>query len=84
MQINIEDLTLKIAGGMTDEDIPYVDEQRTKLTKAGLSDCVTIIAQYKRKEKIEFLKTYRFLGSSSLSQRLLGYMLLKPWLQVFQ
>ena len=52
-----EDLTLKIAGGMTDEDIPYVDEQRTKLTKAGLSDCVTITPNISRKEKIEFLKT---------------------------
>jgi glycosyltransferase involved in cell wall biosynthesis len=52
-----EDLTLKIAGGMTDEDIPYVDEQRTKITEAGLADSVTITPNISRKEKIEFLKT---------------------------
>jgi glycosyltransferase involved in cell wall biosynthesis len=51
-----EGLTLRIAGGMTDEDIPYVDEQRAKLTKAGLVDCVTIMPNISRKEKFEFLK----------------------------
>jgi glycosyltransferase involved in cell wall biosynthesis len=52
-----EGLILKIAGGMTDEDIPYVDEQRAKLTKAGLADHATITPNITRKEKIKFLKS---------------------------
>ena len=54
---NHEQLILKIAGGMTDEDKPFVEEQRSKLSKAGLDEYFTISPNITRKEKWEFLKS---------------------------
>ena len=50
------DLRLEIAGGMTAEDEPFVDEQRRKLTQAGLSDCSSIRPNVDRDEKLSFLR----------------------------
>ena len=54
---NHEQLILKIAGGMTDEDKPFVEEQSSKLSKAGLDEYFTISPNITRKEKWEFLKS---------------------------
>jgi glycosyltransferase involved in cell wall biosynthesis len=50
------DLCLEIAGGMTAEDEPFVDEQRRKLTQAGLNDCSRIRPNIDRDDKLDFLK----------------------------
>ena len=50
------DLRLEIAGGMTAEDEPFVDEQRRKLAQAGLSDCSRIRPNVDRDDKLDFLK----------------------------
>ena len=52
-----DDLHLKIAGGMTDEDGPFVEEQRSKLLRAGLAKFFTISPNISREEKLEFLKS---------------------------
>jgi len=51
-----ENLRLAIAGGMTEEDEPFVDEQRRKLTQAGLIDQVSIAPNLDRDQKLEFLR----------------------------
>ena len=51
-----EHLRLAIAGGMTDEDEPFVEEQRRKLTQAGLVDQVSITPNVDRDRKLEFLR----------------------------
>ena len=51
-----DDLSLRIAGGMTDEDEPFVEEQRSKLSRAGLDKYFSISPNISRKEKLEFLK----------------------------
>ena len=50
------DLRLDLAGGMTSEDEPFVDEQRRKLGQAGLSDCSSIRPNIDRDEKLKFLR----------------------------
>ena len=52
-----EHLHLKIAGGMTDEDVPFVEEQKSKLLRAGLNDCFSITPNISREEKFSFLKS---------------------------
>ena len=52
-----DDLVLKIAGGMTDEDEPFVEEQRSKLVRAGLSKYFTISPNISRDEKWTLLKS---------------------------
>ena len=49
------DLRLELAGGMTAEDEPFVDEQRRKLTQAGLHEYFSITPNVSRKEKLDFL-----------------------------
>ena len=49
-------LSLKIAGGMTDEDEPFVEEQKSKLSRAGLDKHFSISPNISRVEKFEFLK----------------------------
>ena len=51
-----DDLSLRIAGGMTDEDEPFVEEQRSKLSRAGLDKYFSISPNISREEKLEFLK----------------------------
>ena len=51
-----DDLALKIAGGMTDEDEPFVEEQ-SKLVRAGLSKHFTISPNISRDQKWTFLKS---------------------------
>ena len=51
-----EDLSLRIAGGMTNEDEPFVEEQRSKLSRAGLDKYFSISPNISREEKLEFLK----------------------------
>ena len=53
---NHDNLSLKIAGGMTDEDEPFVEEQRSKLSRAGLDKHFSISPNISREEKLEFLK----------------------------
>ena len=50
-----EHLHLKIAGGMTDEDVPFVEEQKSKLLRAGLNHCFSITPNISREEKFSFL-----------------------------
>ena len=53
---NHDKLSLKIAGGMTDEDEPFVEEQKSKLSRAGLDKHFSISPNISRAEKLEFLK----------------------------
>ncbi|MBT3667532.1 MAG: glycosyltransferase family 4 protein [Opitutae bacterium] len=50
------DLRLEIAGGMTDEDVAFVEEQKDKLLKSGFSEYSQIYPNIKREEKLSFLK----------------------------
>ena len=50
------ELCLEIAGGMTDEDEPFVKEQKSKLADAGYSNCSTFHPNIKREEKLTFLR----------------------------
>ena len=50
------ELHLKIAGGMTDEDEPFVKEQKSKLADAGCSNFSTFHPNIKRDEKLTFLR----------------------------
>ena len=50
------DLRLNVAGGMTDEDESFVNEQKSKLYRAGLKDFFSISPNISRKEKFTFLK----------------------------
>ena len=50
------DLRLEIAGGMTAEDEPFVEEQRRKLIQAGLEDSFSIRANITREQKLDFLR----------------------------
>ena len=50
------DLRIKIAGGMTDEDVEFVEEQKDKLTKAGFYKYCEIRPNILRDEKLKFLK----------------------------
>ena len=47
-------LRLEIAGGMTAEDEPFVEEQRRKLIQAGLEDSFSIRANITREQKLDF------------------------------
>ncbi len=49
-------LRLEVAGGMTDEDESFVDEQRRKLTQSGWLDYARIVPNLNRQEKIDFLR----------------------------
>ena len=51
-----QDLHLEIAGGMTEEDEPFVQEQKDKLWSAGLSEYSTFRPNIERDEKLEFLR----------------------------
>ena len=53
---NHDKLSLKIAGGLTDEDEPFVEEQKSKLSRAGLDKHFSISPNISRAEKLEFLK----------------------------
>jgi len=50
------ELHMKIAGGMTDEDEPFVKEQKSKLADAGCSNFSTFHPNIKRDEKLTFLR----------------------------
>lgn len=50
------DLRLEIAGGMTDEDKPFVDEQKNKLRKSGYSESSAFHPNINREQKLAFLK----------------------------
>ena len=50
------DLRLEIAGGMTEEDEPFVQEQKDKLESAGLSACSIFRPNIERDEKLKFLR----------------------------
>jgi glycosyltransferase involved in cell wall biosynthesis len=50
------DLRLEIAGGMTEEDEPFVQEQKDKLDSADLSACSTFRPNIERDEKLKFLR----------------------------
>ncbi|MDC1004057.1 glycosyltransferase family 4 protein [Opitutales bacterium] len=50
------DLRLEIAGGMTGEDEPFVQEQKDKLENAGLSACSTFRPNIERDEKLKLLR----------------------------
>ena len=51
------DLRLEIAGGMTEEDEPFVAEQRKKLTQAGLEGHSSIHPNVGRDQKLSFLRS---------------------------
>ena len=72
-----ENLRLAIAGGMTEEDEPFVDEQRRKLTQAGLIDQVSIAPNLDRDQKLEFLRNLSVFSVLSLPGSL-GLHVIKP------
>ena len=49
-------LRLAIAGTLPSENITYLEEQKTKLSQAGLDDFVEIKTNLSRSEKIKFLR----------------------------
>ncbi|MEK9773755.1 MAG: glycosyltransferase family 4 protein [Opitutae bacterium] len=51
-----ESLRLAIAGTLPSENITYLEEQKTKISRAGLDDFVEISTNLSRPEKINFLK----------------------------
>ncbi|MEC9123737.1 MAG: glycosyltransferase family 4 protein [Verrucomicrobiota bacterium] len=51
------DLRLEIAGGMTEEDEPFVLEQRKKLAQAGLEGHCSIHPNVDRDQKLSFLRS---------------------------
>lgn len=53
---NHPQLELRVAGGMTSDDEPYVAEQKKKLDDAGLLDKTTFLPNVDRKEKLAFLR----------------------------
>ena len=59
------DLRLEIAGGMTAEDEPFVDEQRRKLTQAGLTESFSIRPNADRDEKLDFLRKLSIISVPS-------------------
>ena len=50
------DLSLEMAGGMTADDEPFVDEQRRKLMQAGLEGSFAFHPNVNRQQKIDFLR----------------------------
>jgi glycosyltransferase involved in cell wall biosynthesis len=52
---NHPDLELRVAGGMTDDDEPYVDEQKKKLDASGLLGKATFLPNVDREKKLAFL-----------------------------
>jgi glycosyltransferase involved in cell wall biosynthesis len=55
-----EELRLAIAGTLPSENLTYLNEQKTKLSRAGLDDFVEIKTNLSRPEKINFLKELTF------------------------
>jgi glycosyltransferase involved in cell wall biosynthesis len=53
---NNPELELRVAGGMTNDDQPFVDEQKNKLDAAGLLDKTTFRPNVDRNEKMAFLR----------------------------
>lgn len=53
---NHPELELRVAGGMTTEDKPYLAEQKNKLDAAGLSDKSTFSPNVDRNGKLAFLR----------------------------
>jgi glycosyltransferase involved in cell wall biosynthesis len=53
---NHPELELRIAGGMTDDDAPYVDEQKEKIRAAGLDGQTTFLPNVDREGKLAFLR----------------------------
>lgn len=53
---NHPELELRVAGGMTDEDEPYVEEQKKKLRASDLLDKATFLPNVDRDGKITFLR----------------------------
>ena len=51
-----KDVKLAIAGTLPEENISFLKEQETKISRAGLVDCVEISTNLSRSEKINFLK----------------------------
>ena len=51
-----EELRLALAGTLPSENITYLEEQKTKISRAGLEDFVEIRTNLSRSEKIRFLK----------------------------
>jgi glycosyltransferase involved in cell wall biosynthesis len=52
---SIPGLTLKVSGGYTGDDKPFIDKQMKKIAKAGLRDLVKIYPEFAGLEKREFL-----------------------------
>lgn len=53
---NHPELELRIAGGMTDDDAPYVEEQKEKIRAAGLDGQTTFLPNVDRDGKLAFLR----------------------------
>jgi glycosyltransferase involved in cell wall biosynthesis len=51
-----KDVKLAIAGTLPEENVSFLKEQETKISRAGLVDCVEISTNLSRSEKINFLK----------------------------
>ncbi len=55
-------LRLEVAGGMTADDEPYVEEQERKLVQAGFENCFSIRPNLTRAQKLDFLKRLTVLS----------------------
>ena len=53
---NQPELELRVAGGMTDDDAPYVEEQKEKIRAAGLDGQTTFLPNVDREGKLAFLR----------------------------
>jgi glycosyltransferase involved in cell wall biosynthesis len=53
---NHPELELRVAGGMTDDDAPYVEEQKEKIRAAGLDGQTTFLPNVDRDGKLAFLR----------------------------
>jgi glycosyltransferase involved in cell wall biosynthesis len=67
-----KELRLAIAGTLPEENISYLNEQKTKLSRAGLDDFVEFKTNLSRSEKINFLNSLSFFCVPARSAEAFG------------
>jgi len=60
--VGVQNLKLRIAGGKTADDEPFVQEMRQRLAERGLSEDVEFLPKLNREEKLAFLRTLSLLS----------------------